>query len=325
MSKAVQRVVRVGEAVADLEELVMLATTDSEQRGLDSTISATVTALMELELEAMFTGDHDHRPAVCRLQAGQGGVEANDWTGMLLRMYARWASLHGLHMEITSSAKGSEAGYSSAEFVVVGDHAYGWMRSEHGVHRLARVSPHGNEGKVHTSFSALQVSPLLDEMAKTPRLMESDVRVDTYRGSGPGGQHRNVTDSAVRLTHRPTGLVVRCENERSQRRNKDEAMRLLTSKLAALEAESIQRAIDARRAGQPTAGFGSQARSYTLHPYKMVKDHRTGFKTHDADGVLNGEIRPLMEALLRRPDARQDPDKQHPARSRSANWQSGQR
>lgn len=285
-------------------ELASLASTKEDLDEVATETLALGKIVAELEASTMFAGERDDRPAVCYLRAGQGGTEACDWVAMMLRMYERWAPAHGFQLNVASATKGSEFGYSEVMFILRGHRAYGWMRSEHGVHRLARVSPHSKAGRVHTSFAAVEVVPLVAASETMAPLARGELRFDTYRGSGPGGQHRNTRDTAVRATHFPTGLVASCESERSQHRNKERAVRLLTSRVRALEGDRERQASEARREGQAAASFGSQARSYTLHPHKMVIDHRTGFKSADATTILNGELRPLMESWLLSPHSR---------------------
>jgi peptide chain release factor 2 len=232
------------------------------------------------------------------IHAGAGGTESQDWAEMLLRMYMRFAESRGWKAELIERQDGEEAGLKSATLHVVGDHAYGYLKGEMGVHRLVRISPFDSAQRRHTSFASVFVSPEIDEDIEI-EIDDKDLRVDTYRSSGAGGQHVNVTDSAVRLTHLPTGIVVTCQNERSQGRNREMAMRVLRARL-------YQRALDERRAEEEkrvgdkkSIEWGSQIRSYVLHPYRMVKDHRTGFETGDTDRVLDGDLTPFIEAFLR--------------------------
>ncbi|HEX7443639.1 MAG TPA: peptide chain release factor 2, partial [Acidimicrobiales bacterium] len=236
--------------------------------------------------------------AICEIQSGEGGADAQDWANMLLRMYLRWAERRGFDVELDEVSPGSEAGISSATFLVNGRHAYGRLRSEHGVHRLVRISPFNSQGKRQTAFAALKVTPFLDDVPDI-EIDEKDLRVDTYRSSGAGGQHVNVTDSAVRLTHLPTGVVVSCQNERSQHQNKDRAMQILKAKLAELQREEREQELSGIRGEQRTVGFGSQIRSYVLQPYQMVKDLRDDHETGNVEAVLDGDLDPFMEAFLR--------------------------
>ena len=252
----------------------------------------------ELELRALFTGEHDDSDAICELQSGEGGADAQDWTNMLLRMYQRWAERRGFAVELDEVSPGSEAGISSATFLVNGRHAYGRLRSEHGVHRLVRMSPFNAQGKRQTAFAALKVTPFLDDVPDI-EIDEKELRIDTYRSSGAGGQHVNVTDSAVRITHLPTGVVTSCQNERSQHQNKDRAMQILRAKLAELQREEREAELSAIRGVQRSVGFGSQIRSYVMQPYQMVKDLRSGYEVGNVESVLDGDLDGFMEAYLR--------------------------
>jgi peptide chain release factor 2 len=240
----------------------------------------------------------DSKNAWLSIHAGAGGTESQDWAEMLLRMYMRFAESRDWKVELVDRQDGEEAGIKSATLHVVGDHAYGYLRNEMGVHRLVRISPFDSAQRRHTSFASVFVSPEIDEDIEI-EIADKDIRVDTYRSSGAGGQHVNVTDSAVRITHLPTGIVVTCQNERSQGRNRDTAMKVLRARL-------YQRALDERRAEEEkrvgdkkSIEWGSQIRSYVLHPYRMVKDHRTGFETGDTDRVLDGGIAGFIEASLK--------------------------
>ncbi len=254
--------------------------------------------LTELELRALFTGEYDDTNAICEIQSGEGGADAQDWANMLLRMFLRWAEKRGFDVELDEVSAGSEAGISSATFSVNGRHAYGRLRSEHGVHRLVRISPFNAQGKRQTAFAALKVTPFLEDVPDID-IDEKDLRIDTYRSSGAGGQHVNVTDSAVRITHLPTGIVTSCQNQRSQHQNKDRAMQILRAKLAERQREERQAELDTIRGEQRSVGFGSQIRSYVLQPYQMVKDLRSGHETGNVDAVLDGDLDGFMEAYLR--------------------------
>jgi peptide chain release factor 2 len=252
----------------------------------------------ELELSVKMGAPEDARNAWLMIHAGAGGTESQDWAEMLLRMYLRFCESRGWKAELIDRQDGEEAGLKSATLHVVGDHAYGYLKGEMGVHRLVRISPFDAAQRRHTSFASVYVSPEVDEDIQI-EIAEKDLRVDTYRSSGAGGQHVNVTDSAVRITHLPTGIVVTCQNERSQGRNRDMAMRVLRARL-------YQRALDERRAEEEklvgdkkAIEWGSQIRSYVLHPYRMVKDHRTGHETGDTDRVLDGDLTPFIEAYLK--------------------------
>ena len=288
--------------VDDLETLHMMAREENDE-SLEPEIAEQATsletALDELEMRSLFTGEFDERDAVCQIKSGEGGTDAQDWAEMLMRMYNRWADKRGFDVEILAVSEGTEAGLSNVEFVLKGRHAYGLMQAEHGVHRLVRISPFNNEGKRQTAFSAVQVAPFFEEVSEEIEIDEKDLRIDTYRSSGAGGQHVNVTDSAVRITHLPTGLVTACQNERSQHQNKDRAMKMMAAKLLDLERKKREEEIAGITGEQQNVGFGSQIRSYVMQPYQMVKDLRSEHETAQVDSVLGGDIEPFMEAWLR--------------------------
>ena len=288
--------------VDDLETLHMMAREENDE-SLEPEIAeqaASLEAVLdELEMRSLFTGEFDERDAVCQIKSGEGGTDAQDWAEMLMRMYNRWADKRGFDIEILAVSEGTEAGLSNVEFVLKGRHAYGLMQSEHGVHRLVRISPFNNEGKRQTAFSAVQVAPFFEEVSEEIEIDEKDLRIDTYRSSGAGGQHVNVTDSAVRITHLPTGLVTACQNERSQHQNKDRAMKMMAAKLLDLERKKREEEIAGITGEQQNVGFGSQIRSYVMQPYQMVKDLRSEHETAQVDSVLGGDIEPFMEAWLR--------------------------
>jgi len=250
-----------------------------------------------LQEQALFTGEYDSGPAVVGVHAGAGGTDSQDWAQMLLRMYERWADGRGYKVELLEQTPGEEAGLKSATFTLAGENAYGIMQAEKGVHRLVRLSPFDSAHRRHTSFAQLEVSPLVEDDVDL-EIDESDLRIDTYRSQGAGGQHVNKTDSAVRLTHPPTGLVVQCQNERSQLQNKAQAMRILKSRLIEREEELRREALAKERGEAQDISFGSQIRSYVLHPYTMVNDHRTNIKIGNAQAVLDGDLDELIHAYL---------------------------
>jgi peptide chain release factor 2 len=283
---------------ADLEELVELAESDPEIAAeLSSQLSSVETRLAALEEARLFGGRYDGGDAVVTVRAGAGGTDSQDWAEMLLRMYLRWAEKRGFTVEMKEASEGEEAGIKSATFIARGENAYGLFAAERGVHRLVRISPFDAQKRRHTAFAQLDVAPLVDDEVEVD-VSEEDLRVDTYRASGAGGQHVNKTDSAVRITHLPTGIVVQCQNERSQAQNKATAMRLLRARL--LEEEERRRAeeLSAERGEQKAAEWGSQIRSYTLHPSTRVKDHRTGYEVGDAQRVLDGDIDGFVREYL---------------------------
>ena len=276
-----------------------------EQEVVDS-IAAVAASFEELELRALFTGEYDESDAICEIQSGEGGADAQDWANMLLRMYLRWAEQRGFDVELDEVSAGNEAGISSATFLVNGRHAYGRLRSEHGVHRLVRMSPFNAQGKRQTAFAALKVTPFLEDVPDV-EIDEKDLRIDTYRSSGAGGQHVNVTDSAVRITHLPTGIVTSCQNERSQHQNKDRAMQILRAKLAERQREEREAQLADIRGEQRSVGFGSQIRSYVMQPYQMVKDLRSGHEVGNVESVFDGDLDGFMEAYLRWERSAADP------------------
>jgi peptide chain release factor 2 len=271
---------------------------DSVEAEVAEAIDSLAADFGELELRALFTGEHDDLPAIAEIQSGEGGADAQDWANMLLRMYLRWAERRGFDVDLTEVSPGNEAGISSATFLVKGRHAYGRLRSEHGVHRLVRMSPFNAQGKRQTAFAALKVTPFLEDVPDI-EIDDKDLRIDTYRSSGAGGQHVNVTDSAVRITHLPTGVVTSCQNERSQHQNKDVAMQMLRAKLAERQREEREAELSAIRGVQRSVGFGSQIRSYVMQPYQMVKDLRSGHEVGNVESVLDGDLDGFMEAFLR--------------------------
>jgi peptide chain release factor 2 len=255
----------------------------------------------KLELAALLSGEHDAADAVATVNAGAGGTESQDWAEMLLRMYLRWAEREGMSAEVDEIHHGEEAGIKSATLTVKGANAYGLLSAERGVHRLVRISPFDSQKRRHTSFASLDVIPLLEEAEEEDiDIPPDELRIDVYRSSGPGGQSVNTTDSAVRITHLPTGIVAACQNERSQLQNKAVAMRILKSRLAELERLRREDEMSAIRGERKAVDFGSQIRSYVLAPYQMVKDHRTEHEVGDPTRVLDGDIDGFIEAELRR-------------------------
>jgi peptide chain release factor 2 len=286
----------------DAETLYELAVEESdESQGpeLEREVDALGAELDRLELLSLFSGDHDERDAVCEIHAKDGGTDAQDWAEMMLRMYLRWAERRGFEAEVDEVSPGQEAGILSATFIVRGRYAYGLLSGERGVHRLVRISPFDAQARRQTSFASFTVTPFFDDVSDEVEIDEKDLRIDTYRSSGAGGQHVNVTDSAVRITHLPTGIVVSCQNERSQHQNKARALQILAAKLAQRQREERQAELDALSGHTAQVGWGSQIRSYVLAPYQLVKDLRTGYETGNVQTVLDGELDPFMEAFLR--------------------------
>jgi len=290
------------EGIEDAETLVEMAA-EAGDNSLEPEISEAVESLSgrfdDLELRSLFSGQYDAGDAVCHIQSGAGGTDAQDWAEILLRMYTRWADHRGFQLQVESISEGTEAGISSVEFVVRGRYAFGLLQAERGVHRLVRISPFNKESKRQTAFASLQVVPFLDEMVDEVDIDESDLRIDTYRSSGAGGQHVNVTDSAVRITHLPTGIVTSCQNERSQHQNKDKAMQMLAARLLDLERQKRDAEIASIGGEKLVVDFGSQIRSYVLQPYQMVKDLRTEHEVGDVASVLDGDLDGFMESYLR--------------------------
>jgi peptide chain release factor 2 len=253
--------------------------------------------ISRLEFNKLLSGENDINNAIVAIHAGAGGTEAQDWAEMLLRMYLRWAETRGYKTEVIDLLPGDEAGTKSVTFTVEGKYAYGYLRSETGIHRLVRISPFDAGGRRHTSFASVFVYPEVEDDILI-EISESEVRIDTFRASGAGGQHVNKTSSAVRLTHLPTGIVVQCQNEKSQHRNKDMAFKVLKSRLYELEMEKKEEKKRELHEGQSDIAWGSQIRSYILAPYRLVKDHRTQIEIGNVDGVLDGNIEPFIEAFL---------------------------
>ena len=286
--------------VSDLQTLYELAReedAESEEAEIRLGIDQLAEQLDGLEMRALFMGDHDERDAICVVNSGAGGTDAQDWTEMLLRMFTRWAERRGFDVDIDEVQPGTEAGISSATFTVKGRYAYGLLRGERGVHRLIRISPFDANARRQTAFASFDCVPALDE-AEEPDIDAADLRIDTYRSSGAGGQHVNVTDSAVRITHIPSGIVVSCQNERSQTQNKARAMQILAARLA--ERQRAERAQElAQLSGEKRdVAFGNQIRTYTLAPYQLVKDERTRYETGNVDAVLDGDLDAFIEAYL---------------------------
>jgi peptide chain release factor 2 len=251
----------------------------------------------KLETETLLSGENDARNAIVTIHPGAGGTESQDWAEMLLRMYLRWAERQGFQVEMNEYQPAEEAGIKSATFSVIGDYGYGLLASEIGVHRLVRISPFDQQSRRHTSFASVFVSPEIDDSIAI-EIKPEEIRVDTYRSGGKGGQHVNTTDSAVRITHFPTGIVVACQNERSQHKNRDKAMKILRSKLYEYELEKKREITQKLEDSKLDIDFGSQIRSYVLHPYRLVKDHRTKTEIGDVDRVLDGDLRLLIRAYL---------------------------
>jgi peptide chain release factor 2 len=284
--------------VADLDDLAELAGEDEEMAAeLDSQLGSVERRLAELEEARLFSGEYDAGDAVVTVHAGAGGTDSQDWAEILLRMYLRWAERRGFEVEMLEASPGEEAGLKSATFIARGENAYGLFAAERGVHRLVRISPFDSSARRHTSFAQVEAGPVVDDAVEV-EIDDADLRIDTYRASGAGGQHVNKTDSAVRITHIPTGVVVQCQNERSQTQNKAVAMQLLRSKLIELEERKRSEEMAKRRGEVKDVAWGSQIRSYVLHPYTMVKDHRTEHEVGDVQRVLDGDLDEFVRDYL---------------------------
>jgi len=282
---------------SDFAELVSLGDSSLEAE-IQSEVEKLASRLDELELEAAFSSEYDMRNAILSIHAGAGGTESQDWAQMLMRMYLRWAERRGYKAEVLDMSPGEEAGVKSVVIGVNGDYATGYLKSEHGVHRLVRLSPFDADHARHTSFVLVEIMPEAEADVDV-KIDPDDLKVDVFRSSGPGGQHMQKTSTAVRLTHTPTGLVVSCQSERSQRQNKEIALKILRSRLLDLELAKRAEERAKLKGKRIAAGWGNQIRSYVLHPYKMVKDHRTDYQTSDTDAVLDGELDGFINAYLR--------------------------
>ena len=280
-----------------LWEMAMEDGDESLEAELKESLDAVAEGLENLQLEVLLSGPYDANNAILTLHAGAGGTEAQDWTQMLLRMYGRWAERHGFTVETADLLPGDEAGVKSATLFIKGHNAYGFLKSEKGIHRLVRISPFDANARRHTSFAACDIMPEIDDAVEVDINM-ADVRVDTYRASGAGGQHINKTSSAVRMTHEPTGIVVQCQNERSQLQNREQCLKMLRAKLFELEQEKKEKELAKLEGDQQKIEWGSQIRSYVFQPYTMVKDHRTNEETGNVQAVMDGDLDPFIRAYL---------------------------
>ncbi|MBI3394706.1 MAG: peptide chain release factor 2 [Spirochaetia bacterium] len=284
----------------DLVELTFEETKDQKAavESLEEDYNRLHEKFEELLMAEALMGEDDNRNAIVNIASGAGGTESQDWADMLLRMYTRWFDKSGYRTDLIDLQPGEEAGIKSATMIVHGENAFGKLKSENGVHRLVRISPFDSNKRRHTSFAAVHITPEIDDDVDV-QIDEKDLRVDTYRSSGAGGQHVNKTDSAVRITHIPTGIVVQCQNERSQMKNRSTAMKMLKARLYEMEKDRIKQDIESRSGEKKDVAWGSQIRSYVFHPYKMVKDLRTGYETSDVEGVMDGDLDPFMNAYLK--------------------------
>ncbi|MDD9708589.1 MAG: peptide chain release factor 2 [Paracoccaceae bacterium] len=296
---AIGTVTGIAQELQDNIDLIELGEMEDDAevvKEAEAALKALKVKAAEKELEALLDGEADGNDAFLEINAGAGGTESCDWASILARMYVRWAERKGYKVEMQAQSPGEEAGIKSVVYKISGHNAYGWMKSESGVHRLVRISPYDSAARRHTSFSSVWVYPVVDDNIEI-EVAPNDIRIDTYRSSGAGGQHVNTTDSAVRITHLPTGIVV-TSSEKSQHQNRDIAMKALKSRLYQLELDKRNAAINEAHAAKGEAGWGNQIRSYVLQPYQMVKDLRTGFETSDTQGVLDGDLDGLMAATL---------------------------
>ncbi len=287
-------------ALDDLEALLELASEEEDEDTFEEVaagLSKVEADVRQMEFARMMSGEADSNSCYLQINSGEGGTDAKDWASMLLRMYSRYAERHDFKTELVDMVPGEEAGISSATLRIEGDYAYGYLKAENGVHRLVRISPFDSSGRRHTSFASVYVWPEVDDDIVI-EIKDEDLRIDTYRASGAGGQHVNKTDSAVRITHLPTGVVVQCQNERSQHKNRSTALKMLKARLYELKLQEKQAEAEAIHAAKSKIGFGSQIRSYVLQPYRLVKDLRTGVEVGDVDSVLDGKLDPFIEAFL---------------------------
>jgi len=300
LATAIERQTQLEQRLRDGLELAELAEAEADEDTIASVrqdLEEVKRTVDRLQLENLLSGEVDANNCYLQVNAGAGGTESQDWAEMLLRMYLRWAETKGYKIEWIEESEGEEAGIKSATIKVIGQNAYGWLKTEAGVHRLVRISPFDGQARRHTSFASVWAYPEIDDRIEV-EIEDKDLRVDTYRASGAGGQHVNRTDSAVRITHLPTGIVTQCQNNRSQHRNRAQAMDMLRSRLYELELQKRREAAEATEAGKSDIGWGHQIRSYVLHPYKMVKDLRTGVETSNPQAVLDGDIDAFLEAAL---------------------------
>ncbi len=303
VNEDLDQLARLAEQLSDAEtlnELIEEETDDSLRPELGELLDDLDRDLGQLELRSLFTGPHDDGDAVAEIHAGAGGTDAQDWAEMMLRMYTRWAERRGFDIEVEEATPGQEAGLLSATFIVKGRQAFGMLAAERGVHRLVRISPFDAQHRRQTSFASLDVVPFLEDVSDEVEIDEKDLRIDTYRSSGAGGQHVNKTDSAVRLTHLPTGIVVSCQNQRSQHQNKAKAMQVLGAKLAERQRAEHQATLEQLSGDRTDNAWGNQIRSYVLAPYQLVKDLRSNQETGNVEAVLDGELDDFIEAELRR-------------------------
>ena len=281
------------EVALELEDINLIQEQQAQLKNLEKDFD-------KFDLENMLSGEYDKNDAILTIISGAGGTDAQDWADMLFRMYLRWAQIKGYQTELLDKQDGDEAGIKSATFKICGLYAYGYSKAEKGVHRLVRISPFNANGKRQTSFASLEVSPIIEDFSSKIEIRPEEIEVDTMRSGGAGGQNVNKVETAVRIKHLPTGIVVKCQQQRSQLQNKETALQMLASKLLEIKQMEHEKKLGQLKGENVDVNFGSQIRSYVFHPYKMVKDHRTGFETADVDGVMNGEIDGFIESYLRK-------------------------
>ena len=301
MKNKVEKFREVEVMVEDAETLYEMSKEENDEELLKETeesLNATMAVLEQFELETLLSGKYDSNNAIISIHPGAGGTESQDWADMLYRMYVRWAERQGYSVTILDYLAGEEAGIKSVTLLIKGENAFGYLKAEKGVHRLVRISPFDSSGRRHTSFAALEVMPEVEQDNEI-EIDEKDLKIDTYRSTGAGGQHINTTDSAVRITHLPTGIVVQCQNERSQISNRATAMKMLTSKLVELKIKEHEQEMAALQGEQQDIGWGSQIRSYVFHPYSMAKDHRTNIEKGNIQAVMDGEIGDFIQGYLK--------------------------
>jgi len=292
--------IRRADDLAELAELAEASHDAELEAGVDAEAEAVDLEFERLRTGLLFSGEHDDNDAIITISAGAGGTEATDWAEMLVRMYLRWAERRRYATEILDQLEGEEAGLKSATISVAGRRAYGWLRAERGVHRLVRISPYDAQKRRHTTFALVEVLPEVEDTTELPEIPEDELRIETFRSQGAGGQHVNKTDSAVRLTHIPTGIMAQSQNERSQHQNRESAMKILRARILERRIAEREAEIAALKGEHVEAGWGNQIRSYVLHPYQMVKDHRTEVETSNTGGVLDGDLDAFMQAELER-------------------------